>query len=82
MASSSPAASRTVRVTTPWMVAPAHDSPRSGPRVVRARVGLSPTSPHSLDGMRIEPPPSEAWAAGTINDATAAALPPDEPPVE
>ena len=44
--------------------------------------GLEPDQAHSLDGMRIEPPPSEAWAAGTINDATAAALPPDEPPVE
>jgi hypothetical protein len=31
--------------------------------------------------MRIEPPPSLAWAAGTIPDATAAAEPPDEPPV-
>ena len=33
-------------------------------------------------GMRIEPPPSLAWATGTIPDATAAAEPPLEPPVE
>ena len=30
--------------------------------------------------MRIEPPPSLAWAIGTMPAATAAALPPDEPP--
>jgi hypothetical protein len=32
--------------------------------------------------MRIEPPPSLACATGTIPDATAAADPPLEPPVE
>ena len=32
--------------------------------------------------MRIEPPPSLACATGTIPDATAAAEPPLEPPVE
>ena len=32
--------------------------------------------------MRIEPPPSLAWATGTMPDATAAAEPPEEPPVE
>ncbi|MNY19660.1 hypothetical protein D3C86_1531030 [compost metagenome] len=30
--------------------------------------------------MRIEPPPSVAWAAGTMPAATAAAAPPEEPP--
>ncbi len=30
--------------------------------------------------MRIEPPPSLAWAAGTMPAATAADEPPDEPP--
>src|SRR4029077_20524213 len=47
----------------------------------RPRVGLRPTSPQADAGMRIEPPPSLAWAAGTIPDATAAPEPPDEPPV-
>ena len=32
--------------------------------------------------MRIEPPPSLPWAAGTIPEATAAAEPPLEPPAE
>ena len=82
MASSSAAVSRTVRLTTPSMVAPAQDSPTSGPCDTRARVGLSPTSPHSAAGIRIEPPPSLACATGTSPAATAAADPPLDPPVE
>ena len=31
--------------------------------------------------MRIEPPPSLAWATGTVPAATAPAAPPDDPPV-
>jgi hypothetical protein len=50
--------------------------------ITRPRVGLRPTSPHSDDGMRIEPEMSVACAAGTIRAATAAADPPDEPPGE
>jgi hypothetical protein len=53
-----------------------------GDRVTLARVGLSPTRPHSLAGIRIEPPPSLAWPALTTPAATAAADPPLEPPVE
>ena len=82
MASSSPAVSRTVRVTTPSHTRPLIESPRSGPNEVRPRDGLRPTSPHSLAGMRIEPPPSLACAAATSPAATAAAEPPLEPPVE
>src|SRR5215472_10691459 len=77
-----PAASRTVRVSTPSVVPPAHASPTIGPRLTRARVGLSPTSPHALDGMRMDPPPSLPCAAGTMPLATAAADPPEEPPAE
>src|SRR5215467_4015358 len=76
------AASRTVRVTAPSIVPPAQPSPTSGPWLTRRRVGLSPTNPHSLAGMRIEPPPSLACATGTMPLATAAAEPPDEPPVD
>jgi len=46
----------------------------------RPRDGFSPKTPQHEAGMRIEPPPSLAWAAGTIPAATAAAEPPDEPP--
>src|SRR4051812_11545660 len=82
MASRAAAVSRTDRVTTPSIVAPAQPSPTSGPWLTRARVGLSPTSPHSLAGMRIEPPPSLACAIGTSPAATAEAEPPEDPPVE
>ena len=56
-------------------------SPKSGPSVVRARVGLSPTIPHMLAGKRIEPPMSLPCATGTSPAATAAAEPPLDPPV-
>src|SRR5207244_9973727 len=48
----------------------------------RPRWGLSPNKPHSAAGTRIEAPPSDARAAGTRPAATAAALPPLEPPGE
>jgi len=57
-------------------------SPIFGPTGVRARVGLSPSTPQHDAGIRIEPPPSLAWAIGTNPAATAAALPPLEPPGE
>src|SRR5436190_23630608 len=76
------AASLTLRVTAPSIVPPAQPSPTSGPSLTRPRVGLSPTSPHSLAGMRIDPPPSLACATGTMPLATAAAAPPEDPPVE
>ena len=81
-ASSTAAVSRTDRDTTSSHVSPPITSPNSGPDDTRARVGLRPTSPHSLAGMRIDPPPSLAWPMGTSPAATAAADPPLEPPVE
>ena len=45
------------------------------------RWGLRPKRPLNAAGIRIEPPPSEACAAPTRPAATAAALPPLEPPV-
>ena len=39
-----------------------------------------PTTPHSAAGWRIEPPVSEPRASGAKPAATAAALPPDDPP--
>src|SRR5258707_14620191 len=75
-----PAASRTVRVSTPSIVAPAHASPTIGPRLSRARVGLSPTRPPALDGMGMDPPPSLPCATATMPLATAAADPPEDPP--
>ncbi len=70
--------SRTDRVTANATLTP--DSSRSGPIEVRPWDGFSPISPQQEAGMRIEPPPSEALATGTMPAATAAAAPPDEPP--
>ena len=47
---------------------------------IRPNVGLRPTSPEKPAGIRIEPPPSEPVAKGNSPPATAAAVPPDEPP--
>ena len=44
------------------------------------RPGFSPTRPQAAAGMRTEPPPSLPGAKGTSPAATAAALPPEEPP--
>ena len=57
-------------------------SPYWGASELRARVGLSPTRPQHDAGIRIDPPPSLACATGTMPDATAAADPPEDPPVE
>ena len=43
-------------------------------------MGFTPTTPHSAAGWRIEPPVSDPSASGANPAATAAALPPDEPP--
>ena len=72
----------TVRVSTQSAGMPAPTSPRSGPIETRPRLGFRPTSPQHDAGMRIEPPRSLASASPTIPEATAAALPPDEPPGE
>ena len=50
------------------------------PEGIRPSEALNPERPHKDDGMRIEPPPSDPVAMGTIPAAIAAALPPEEPP--
>src|SRR5262245_15390933 len=82
MTSRMAALSRTVRVSTPSVELPPQPSAAPGPWLIRPRVGLSPHSPHALAGIRIEPPPSLACATATMPLATAAAEPPDEPPLE
>lgn len=47
----------------------------------RPRVGFIPTSPQHAAGILIDPPPSDPVAAGTMPAATAAADPPEDPPV-
>jgi hypothetical protein len=74
------AESRTDRHRTcSWVICPQY-SASSGPIVVRAREGFSPTSPQHDAGTRIEPPMSLPCAAATQPSATAAADPPDDPP--
>ena len=79
IASSSSAASATVRASGPSVDRPTR-SGIIGPCEIRPRLGLIPNRPHTLAGIRIEPPPSLPWAAGARPDATAAAAPPLEPP--
>jgi amidase len=50
--------------------------------MVRFMEGFNPTTPQQDAGTRIDPPPSLAEAMATMPDATAAADPPLEPPVE
>src|SRR2546428_11945616 len=49
-------------------------------RLTRPNVGMSPTTPKSDAGPRIEPPVSEPSATGTMPAATAAPEPDEEPP--
>ena len=58
------AVSRTVRLTQ--CSTDSSLSSRTGPSVMRPWLGLSPTRPQQDAGMRIDPPPSLAWANGTI----------------
>src|SRR5512137_1474851 len=58
---------------------PHQTSGAAGPVGCRPRLGFRPTSPQFDAGVRIDPPPSLAFAAGTMRAATAAADPPLEP---
>src|SRR5438270_1858963 len=77
--SSASAVSATVQVRNPSVASAAADG-TSGATEIRPRLGLSPTSPQQEAGIRIEPPPSLPCPNATIPAATAAALPPEEPP--
>lgn len=78
-ASSTSAASSTVRASTPLTVTPLNAS-GSGQVEIRPRCGLMPTRCVHAAGMRMLPAPSEPIAAVTRPAATAAALPPEDPP--
>src|SRR4051794_31605609 len=81
IASSSAAASRPVRASGPCTDRPLI-SLLSGAVDTRPRLVLMPTRPLTLDGMRIDPPPSLPGAAGSRPAATAAPAPPLDPPAE
>ena len=73
---------RTERAKTWSTEKPPQDSAAAGPLETRPRLGFNPYSPQQLAGIRMEPPPSLPWAIGTMPDATAAAEPPEDPPLE
>src|SRR5215213_10016513 len=77
MTSSTAAVSATVRVTAPLVAKPSSSLTPFGTRL---RLGFNPTSPLHDAGMRMEPPPSLAWAIGAMPEATAAPAPPLDPP--
>ena len=78
-ASRNSAASATRRASGPHTPRPCQTS-RLGPSEMRSRWGLIPNRPQNAAGMRIEPPPSEPRATPTMPVATAAPVPPLEPP--
>jgi hypothetical protein len=73
------AVSITVRLRMPLTDSPCQLS-ALGAIETRPRWGFRPNSPHHAEGMRIEPAPSEPSAAPIKPAATAAPLPPLEPP--
>src|SRR5947209_19378949 len=79
MQSSISALSLTVRASAPYTLKPSQSASR-GCEETRPRLDFIPTMPQQAAGIRIEPPPSDPVAAGTIPAATAAAEPPEEPP--
>src|SRR5215469_11138528 len=81
MASSSNAASATVRASGPSVDNPTR-SGMIGPCEIRPRLGLIPNRPHTLAGILIDPPPSLPCAAGASPAATEAAAPPLDPPAD
>src|SRR5207245_1396296 len=73
------AASVVVRASGPATTRPPSDSIPL-PAGTSPRDGFSPTRPQAAAGMRMEPPPSDPGAKGSIPLATATAAPPLDPP--
>ena len=79
VASRNRAASSTVLAIGPLTDRPFH-APSCGASGTRSRCGLMPNRPHHVDGIRIDPMPSEPSAIDARPAATAAPLPPLLPP--
>ena len=78
--SSAVTTSATRRAIGPFVDRSCQSDPCQPPEGTRPSEGFMPLNPQHDDGMRIEPPPSEPVASGTMPDAMAAAAPPDDPP--
>src|ERR1700683_1959818 len=68
-----------------WAMGPAVERPiqpggTGPPGGTRRRDGFIPERPQQAEGMRMDPPPSEPVASGTMPAARAAAAPPEDPP--
>src|SRR5699024_10727130 len=82
MTSSASTVSRRLRAIGPRTPSNPATGGSASPPGTRPFDGLKPDSPQADAGMRMEPPPSEPVASGTRPAASAAALPPEEPPGE
>src|SRR5690625_78932 len=79
MTAKTSAASATVCASGPFSLIPPQESVPIWAGIT-ARPGLIPNRPVLAAGIRIDPIPSLPCATGTMPLATAAALPPEEPP--
>src|SRR5579863_9852716 len=78
--SSAVTTSATRRAMGPFVDRSCQSDPCGPPEGTRPSDGLTPLNPQHDDGIRMEPPPSDPVASGTMPAAMAAAAPPDEPP--
>src|SRR5258708_23274098 len=81
MASSSSARSSTLRAIGPCTLR-LRSILNFGVRATRPMLGLKPTTPQKLAGLRSEPPMSEPCASHAMPVASATAAPPEEPAAE
>src|SRR5687767_3900278 len=72
--------SAVVRAIGPFVDSAGQSGGVGPPDGTRPSDGLNPLMPHIAAGMRMEPPPSEPVPSGIIPVASAAAVPPDDPP--
>src|SRR5712672_4701184 len=78
MASSNSATSSTLRAIGPWTPR-LRSMANLGVCATRPMLGLKPTMPQKLAGLRKLPPMSEPWASQAVPVASATAAPPEEP---
>src|SRR4051812_12472464 len=74
--------SRIVRAIGPLVERSAQPGGLGPPIGTRPRDGFMPLMPHTEEGIRMEPPPSEPVQSGTSPAAMAAPEPPEDPPAE
>ena len=68
------------RAIGPLADSPGQSGGRGPPDGTRPIDVFMPDSPQHAAGIRIDPPPSDPVASGTMPAASAAAVPPEDPP--